>query len=213
MSRRRLLMAAGGDDDGLIFHAPLTHDLIDRVSGRELTVAKGSVTPAAGGAFFDDARLCIADLSLPVGDAPCTLAIRIAPSNFGVGGAGTGYCDFFGYGLPAEGMARLIAANLDQLCGHLYARDFDAAFAWTADGETWIHCAVAIDECGVRVYANGNLVGVSGIVPDTGAGELTIGSGLYDLSGARLSGLVKDARIYNRVLSSSEIAKLATAEA
>lgn len=215
MSRRLIMAARGGGalEAGLVFHAPLTADLTDRISGRTLAIAHGTVVSAAGGAEFTAGRLNLTDPVLPVGSEPCTLSIRVAPAAWGVGGAGTGYCDFFGYGQPAPGQARLVAADLDQLCGHLYARDYDAAFTWQTDGETWVHCAVTIDADGMRVYANGELLGTSGIVPETAAGELTIGSGLYDMSGARLSGLVKDARIYNRVLSAAEIAALAAAEA
>lgn len=208
MSRRRLMMASRSDS-GLIFHAPLMQDFVDVVSGRALTVDRGDVAFTMNGAEFTAARLFLDDLSLPVGSDPCTLTIWIAPTDFGVGGEGTGYCDFFGYGRPEEGQARLVAANTDQLCGHLFARDYDAAFEWIMDGETWTHCAVTIDENGVGVYANGELLGTDNIVPETVAGELTIGSALYGQSNALLSGFVKDARVYNRVLSSLEIARLA----
>ena len=214
MNRRRLLMTAGVDTltSGLIFHAPLLNDLTDRISGLIMTVAHGYVTPAAGGAIFEDGRLALQGIELPIGSDPCTLAIRVAPSAWGVGGAGTGYCDFFGYGQPQEGQARLIAANLEQLCGHLYARDYDADFRWRVNSVYWVHCAVTISAEGVAVYANGVLLGVSDIVPETTPGELTIGGCFYDVSQAYMSGLVKDARVYNRVLTSEEIELLAKSE-
>ena len=212
---RRLIMAVksgGALDAGLVFHAPLTVDLADRISGRTLTVAHGTVVPAPGGAVFTGGRLKLTDPVLPLGSDPCTLAIRVASSAWGVGGAGTGYCDFYGYGQNSTGQARLIAANTGQLCGHLYARDYDASFVWDMTGETWVHCAVVVDETGVAVYANGALLGTAGIAPETEPGELTIGGCFYDLSNAYLTGKAKDARIYNRALSTEEVAALAALE-
>lgn len=152
-------------------------------------------------------RLYLDDLTLPTGNSPATLAIWINPESFGVEGAGTGYCDFYGYGQPAQSEARLIAANTDQLCAHLYAEDYDADFPWRMD--VWTHCAITVDSDGVAVYADGKLLGVSALEPQTAPGQLSIGGLMYGESTAHLNGKVRDARVYNRVLSAEEITKLA----
>ena len=68
---RALLMAGGGSSvptAGLLFHAPLAEDLVDRVSGAALEAAAGEVSFADGAATLDHARL-----SLP-GAAFCAMA-------------------------------------------------------------------------------------------------------------------------------------------
>ena len=138
------------------------------------------------------------------------MSIWVAATDWGgVGGEGDGYCDFFGYGQLEEGQARYISANWEQLCAHLYARDYDAHYSWSGDPDVWTHCAMTVDADGVAIYVNGELLETSDIVPETALGQLSIGGLAYGLSDAIMSGCVRDARIYNRVLTADEIAALA----
>jgi len=90
-------------------------------------------------------------------------------------------------------------------------------------GNTWYHGVLTIDGSGlVSLYLNGSLIGTSAVSPTTlaGAGGLPfrIGDSTYDLAvnpngnpTAKVyswRGAIDDVRIYNRALSSDEVAQL-----
>jgi hypothetical protein len=89
---------------------------------------------------------------------------------------------------------------------------FDASVADSPIG-VWTHLAVTHDGATARLYMNGSLVTsrsfVAAFRPDTA--KVVICGNQNDASGAiqeRWNGLVDDVRLYNRALSSTEIAGL-----
>jgi hypothetical protein len=75
---------------------------------------------------------------------------------------------------------------------------------------TWYHAVATWDGANMKIYINGTQQGVAvaftGIVYDAGNVMTTIGGN--NSSGNRWNGAIDDARIYNRVLSASEISAL-----
>jgi hypothetical protein len=102
--------------------------------------------------------------------------------------------------------------------------DFDFAGSWyTADNiyplNTWFHVAVSYDTNSVSndpiIYVNGVTVSLTEFQTPSGAKDpevsnIVIGNinRLSNQYGSRITGTIKDVRIYNRILSVSEIAEL-----
>jgi alpha-tubulin suppressor-like RCC1 family protein len=75
---------------------------------------------------------------------------------------------------------------------------------------TWYHVAATWDGTTVTLYVNGAQVAqsVTGTVPATGAGYMSIGQDYYGNSGAFTSGTIDDVRVYNRALTATDVMTL-----
>lgn len=78
--------------------------------------------------------------------------------------------------------------------------------------DNWYHIAASFDNANdtVKLYLDGNLIDTFGTTrePPVDTGDILLGRAL--LNNERLEGILDDARIYDRVLSDTEIAALAT---
>jgi len=73
---------------------------------------------------------------------------------------------------------------------------------------SWQHVAVTYSNSGVKFYHNGKLIQLDNVNAARGSGTLFIGKGNFPVP-TYMSGYIDDVRIYNRVLSESEITQLA----
>jgi hypothetical protein len=155
-------------------------------------------------AYFDgSSRLSSSDLSLlPIGAQVRTLSVWIRPSSVS--------SDTYALAYGESSSNKYFGLNLDHSSLYFAANNNSNPVTYTCATDTWIHVAGVYDGSTLKLYINGVLHGEAAFPTAT----LNTGSQSIDIGGRYtgdlyFKGYMASARIYNRVLTDSEIAELA----
>jgi parallel beta-helix repeat protein len=188
----------------------------DSVGGNNGTLEGGATFAPGkfGQAFFFDGASFIQVLTpqnIPVGNNPRTISAWVNSAGGtnlyqGIVGYGTptnpGQVLFFEWGGNAEDLNRLYTMNL----------------SWGARGatllayDTWYHVALTHDGSNTRLYVNGRLDANEAMTQNTVMNDAGLRIGLspdFDGWHGYFKGLIDEVKIYDRVLSDSEVSRLA----
>ena len=116
-----------------------------------------------------------------------------------------GYSWIAAFGSPNGDQAMFIGMNGSTLVGGGYGDDLDVANFWD---NNWHFIALTYDGTTANLYADGNLVASGAKSWNLVPGSCYIGEQVNNAS-EYFNGSIDDVRIYNRVLSATEIANLA----
>ena len=189
-----------------VFYAPLSEDKSNAETGQELNVT-GSVTykivdgiPCA--TFGGNCFITSSDTQFPTGSNARTVSAWVRK------GSTSSDVAILSYGRNAASQRYTIALSNNLLCiwGHSNSTSFD----YTFEDTQWYHIVVTFIGDTEKLYVNGALVdeGTHANM-NTVLNELCIGACAGDHTD-KLIGSVSAIRIYDRVLSAEEIAKLAS---
>lgn len=191
-----------GVDPSLVFYAPLSAQADSAETGQTFT-ASGTVTyqtvDGVPCAYFDGSSyLETTSSGLPVGGSPRTVSVWIKPTRMSSAWQGC-----FGYGQSSSYMRLYVCLNYSSLAINMYGADINPGIEVS---ESWQHVLITTDANTYRIYVNGTLRDDGEQTMNIEGGVCTIGR-LND--GSNYGGYLASCRIYDRVLSDSEITALA----
>lgn len=139
--------------------------------------------------------------SMPLGSSPRTFSMWIYPRGAVASGESL---TTFGYGEQSDGYAQMLGLYEGKVRYMSWADDYDITYAYNS--QNWYHLLYTYDGTSAAIYVNGNLLGSTSKSWNTAnSSNLFIGT-RPDALNSFFHGKIDDIGVWNRVLSSTEIA-------
>ena len=214
-----LVPVAATSEEGLVLHLPMDEGTGPTIYDQSGNHNDGAIYGASwapgisGNALrFDGvgAFVLVPDTGLPLQSSPRTLmfwynAMTVSPAqhlvSWGVDNVGQGFGTYIATDIMGD------VGTFLYFYGYGHPQGYDLQITSNVPENVWTHVAITYDSSIVRGYVNGSLALEKPLALNTGANQLAIGRN-PNPSAHFFNGSIDEVRIYDRTLSTEEIAQL-----